>query len=143
MIINRQYRIIKFWLKIIKSSDRKYVQICNNLMLYDIIVFPNKMNWAKHVRNLLNDTDFSHVWNNQRVANEISFLSMLRQRLQDIYVQGWRSRLNEPSRASLYKHISQIFCYKQYLDYVAVEKFRYALTRLSVASNILSVETGR
>ena len=43
LIINRQYRIIKFWLKIIKSSDRKYIKICYNLMLYDIIVFSNKI----------------------------------------------------------------------------------------------------
>ena len=43
-------------------------------MLYDIIVFSNKMNWAKHVRNLSNDTGFSHVWNNQGVANEVCFL---------------------------------------------------------------------
>ena len=50
-------------------------------MLYDIIVFSNKMNWAKHVRNLSNDTGFSHVWNNRGVANEVCFLSMLRQRL--------------------------------------------------------------
>ena len=92
----------------------------------------------------MNDTGCSHVWNNQGVANEVSlFWSVLRQRLQDIYVQGWRSRLNESSKASLYKHFSQTFCYKQYLDYVDVAKFTYALTRLRVASHRHSVETGK
>ena len=92
---------------------------------------------------MLNDTGFSHLWNNQGVTNEVWFLSMTRQRLQDIYVQCWRSILNESSRASLYKHFSQTFCYKQHLDYVDDEKFRYALTRLRVASHRLSVEPGK
>ena len=55
LIVNIQYRIITFWLKIIKSHARKHVKICYN----------------------------------QGVANEVVFcVSMLRQRLQDIYVQG-------------------------------------------------------
>ena len=77
---------------------------------------------------------------------------MLRQRLPYIiglyiyiyiYVHGWRSRLNESPRVFLYKHFSQTFCYKQYLDYVEVDKLIYALTRHRVASHRLPVETGR
>ena len=65
--------------------------------------------------NMLNDTGLSHIWNNQGVANEC-----------------WQSRLNVPSRASLFKYFSQTICYQKDLDYVDAEKFRYSLTTLTI-----------
>ena len=54
-----------------------------------LLFFPNKVNWAKQVRNVLNDTGFSYVWNNHGVATNdvVVFLSMLRQYLQYIYIR--------------------------------------------------------
>ena len=39
---------------------------------------------------------------------------------------GLAININESQRGPLYTHFSQTFCYKQYLDYVDVEKFRHA-----------------
>jgi len=143
LIVHRQYRIIKFWLKIIKGENRKFTKICYDMMLNDMVLFPNKNNWAIRVRNLLNNTGFSIVWQNQGVGNEIAFLTLLRQRLQDIFIQEWHSRLDLSSRASLYRHLSNIFCYKSYLDTISVNKFRISLTRLRIAAHRLLIETGR
>ena len=78
------------------------------MMLNDMVLFPNKNNWVTRVRNLLNNTGFSIVWQNQGVGNEIAFLTLLRQRLQDIFIQDWHSRLDLFSRASLYRNLSNI-----------------------------------
>ena len=60
-----------FWINIIKSCDRiLFSKICYNVMLYDIIVLISKDELAKHDRNVLNEKGFSHVWNNQGVAND-------------------------------------------------------------------------
>ena len=40
LIVNRYYRIVKFWLKIIKYDESKFVKICYNMMLNYIVLFP-------------------------------------------------------------------------------------------------------
>ena len=77
------------------------------------------------------------------MGNETAFLTLLRQRLQDMFIQDWHSRLDLSSRASLYRNLSNIFCYKSYLDSICVVKFRIALTRLRTAAHRLLIKTGR
>ena len=60
-----------------------------------------------------------------------------------MFIQDWHSRLDLSSRASLYRNLSNTFCYKLYLDSISVVKFRIALTRLRTADHRLLTETGR
>ena len=112
------------------------------MMLNDMVLFPKKNNWVIRVRNVLNNTGFSIVWQNQGVGNEIAFLTLLRQRLQNMFIQDWHSRLDLSSRASLYRNLSNMFCYKSKLDSISVVKLRIALTRLRTAAHRLLIETG-
>ena len=130
LIVHRQYRITMFWFKILKRENRKFTKICYDMMLNDMVLFSNKNNWVIRVRIFLNNTGFSIVWQNQGVGNEIAFLTLLRQKLQDILIQDWHSRLDFSSRASLYRNLSNMFCYKSYLDSISIVKFRIALTRM-------------
>ena len=75
------------------------------MMINDMVLFPNKNNWAIRVRNVLNNTGSYIVWQNQGEGNEIAFLT-LQQRLQDMFIQDWHSRLNFSSRASQYRNLS-------------------------------------
>ena len=70
------------------------------------------------------------------------FLHVFKQRLRDNFIQGWNEQLEESSRANTYK-INAEFSFKNYLDFVTVRKFRYALTRLRVSSHRLEIEAGR
>ena len=74
-----------------------------------MVLFPNKNNWVIRVRNLLNNTGFSIVWQNQGVGNEIEFLTLLRHRLQDMFIQDWHSRLDLSLRASQYRNLLNMF----------------------------------
>ena len=80
LIVHRQYIIILFWLTNLKGENMKFTKLC-----YDIVLFPNKNNWVIRVRNVLNNTGVFIVWQNQGVGNEIAFLKLLRQRLQDMF----------------------------------------------------------
>lgn len=99
LIVNRQFRIIKYWLKIIYSDDNKYIKYIYKMMLNDIVLFPNKINWAKLVRNLLSTLGFNDVWLQQGVGNTELFLIELKQRLNDNFIQNWNSRLENSTRA--------------------------------------------
>lgn len=85
---------------------------------------------------------FTHVWLNQGVENEILFIALLKQRLNDTYIQNWNASIDESSRATTYKLFSD-FGFKDYLKIIKIRKFRIALTRLRLSAHRLSIETGR
>ena len=113
-----------------------------NVLFSDIDQHPNHINWVSLVKDLLSHLGFQYVWLQQGVGNETVFLSELRQRLTDNFVQNWNGRLQDSSRAICYKNISD-FGFKQYLECVTVKKFRNALLRLRTSSHRLEIESGR
>ncbi len=138
----RFYNIIKYWFKVIGTPDRKYVNCLYNMMLNDMRERPNKQNWASLVKNLLSDLGFYYVRIAQGVGNINKFLSILKQRLTDNFIQNWNSRLLESSRSIFYRHFAN-FAYQPYLDIISIRKFRVSFTKLRVCSHRLAVETGR
>jgi hypothetical protein len=87
------------------------------------MVMSNNNNWAMLVKLLLQNLGVAEVWINQGVGNEQLFPVQLKQRLRDVFVQNWRNRLCESTRADLYRHMTDSFEYKLYLDVVTVGKF--------------------
>ena len=62
------------------------------------------------------------------------FLSLVKQRLKDKFVQKWNEELNQSTRAIFYKSIAT-FEFSPYLDMITVKKFRLALTKLCTSSH--------
>ena len=144
LLINRHLRIIKYWLKIISSNEHRFIKNIYKMMLSDIELYPNKTNWAKLVKNLLESLGFADAWLYQSVGNTDLFLLEVRQRLNDNFIQNWNARLANSSRATFYRSISDnYFEFQNYLNCVNIPKYRYALTRLKVSSHRLEVEAGR
>ena len=102
----------------------------------------NEVNLVFLIRDLLSQLGFHYVWLQQGVGNEHAFLSEVRQRLNDNFIQNWCSRIHDSSRAMSYKHIS-IFGFNPYLEFVTVKKFCIALSRLRMFSHRLAIESGR
>ena len=109
LIVHRQYRIIKFWLKKLKGENRKFTKICYDMMLNDMVLFPNKNNWVIRVRNLLNNTGFSIVISmaKSRRRNRNSVFNIITTKI--MFIQDWHSRLHLSSRTSLYRNFSFVF----------------------------------
>ena len=70
------------------------------------------------------------------------FLRVFKQRLTDNFIPDWNEQISNSSRANTYKLIAN-FNFKCYLDVVIIRKFRYAFTRLRVASHRLETGAGR
>ena len=85
------------------------------MMLNDLEIRPNKLNWASSVRSLLQSLGFNEVWLFQGVGNINVFLSAFTQRIKDTFIQKWNERLINSSRARTYSLFSS-FSYKIYLD---------------------------
>ena len=71
-------------------------------MCRDLAIKPNSTSWAKSVRHLLQSIGFNNVWMNQGVGNVNLFIRMLKERLNDNFIQNWNSELSESSRARTY-----------------------------------------
>ena len=127
--------IIKYWLKkILTAEDCKYIKLIYQLMLNDIEAIPNKVNWASLLRNMLSELGFYEVWAQQGVGNYDVFISHFKQRLTDTFIQNWRARLEQSSRASFYKSFA-VFELQPYLDNANVYKFCNALSKLRMSSH--------
>ena len=111
-------------------------------MLADLEEYPNLINWAYLVKDLLSRMGFYDVWLNQGVGNLRLFLSLFKQRLTDNYVQTWHERLDNSSRANFYINIAG-FRSKADLNSVKLLKIRNSLGRLRVSSHRLEIEAGR
>ena len=107
------------------------------MMLADLEVYPNKVNWAHLVTDLLSRLWFCHVCLNQGVGNVNALLNLFKQRV----TQNWHERLSNSSRAIFYKNIAD-FKRKSYLNSIKVLKFRNSLARLRVSSHRQEIEAG-
>ncbi len=103
LLIRRYIIIIKYWFKILLSSENKYIKQIYRVMLNDMVDLPNKQNWASQVKTLLSNLGFYNVWLNQGVGDVDVFISVFKQRLTDNFIQCWQARINESSRALFYK----------------------------------------
>ena len=142
MLCNRQICIIKYWFKILSSNENKYVRKVYKMMLNDININPNKVNWASLLRDTLCNMGFQDVWLAQSVGNEKIFFKIFEQRVSDNFIQTWESRLNESSRALFYNTIRN-FSLQPYLKICSITKNRFSLTRFRLSSHRLEVEAGR
>ena len=138
----RYINIVKFWLKIIHTENHKYIKCIYQMMLNDMEIKPNKVNWASLLKHLLSRLGFLEVWNAQGVGNISKFLCMLKTRVKDIFIQDWHARLEDSSRARCYINIAK-FEFQQYLKILKIQKYRKSLCKLRVSSHRLEIESGR
>ena len=142
LITKRYLNIVKYWFKILASGDRKYINIVYRMMLRDMDLKRNSVNWASLIKHLLMSLGFYDVWLAQGVGDYNVFILTLKQRLSDNFIQNWHSRLESSSRATFYSSVA-IFQLQPYLEKINVVKFQKAVSRLRVASHRLEIEAGR
>ena len=137
----RYYNIVKYWTKILNTKHNKYISKVYNMLKHDHEL-KNHVNWSSLLKDLLCGLGFYDVWLSQTVGDAKLFLNIVKQRINDQFVQNWNSRLTESSRATFYRQISN-FNFQTYLNNINMKKFCQALTKIRVSSHRLAVETGR
>ena len=98
--------------------------------------------WCSLLKELLSRLGLYEAWHFQTVENDKLFLSLVKQRLTDQFVQDWSARLESSSRAIFYRSICD-FKLQSYLKVLTISKFRYSIAQLRVSSHRLQVEEGR
>lgn len=143
LIVYRYFRIVKYWLKILHCESHKYVKLVYDILMLDAELHPNKTSWVILIKRLLSGLGFYEVWIAQSVGNDNVFLNILRQRLNDNFVQNWHSRLVESRRSIFYREIVVNFAFQEYFESINICKYRNTMSRLILSSHNLAVESGR
>ena len=71
MFIETRRKAVKYWLKIFKLSDEKYVKKCYKMLYY----FDNlgHRNWVISIKNILYTYGLAYIWEMQMVTNDTCF----------------------------------------------------------------------
>ena len=144
LFLTRIFRVISFWLKIIKLEEHEPAKILYeaSILINDNIDVENKpLSWALHVRKILYNNGFGYIWENQYAGINDSFLSLFKNRLIDSFWQNNNSEIDSLSKNRLYRHLSTenvTYLYDMQNDFI-----RTSLTKLRLGSHILMVERGR
>ena len=132
----RYLKIIRYWLKIVKSNEHRLIKNVYDMLLIDS--HNGRSNWVSQVKQLLEMTGFGHVWLNSGVENDF------KQRLRDNFGQKVNLELQATSRGTFYVLYNDFFKNNtNYLDVVKTQQHRVALTRLRTSNHRLAVESGR
>ena len=143
--IRRNLRVVKYWLKLIKSEPTEMEYICsiyNNL--FEISEQePNKITWASLVKKLIFQCGMGNYWVNQRVDNEKLFLALFEQRQKDMFLQEWNAQKSQSSSSRLFKHIKEHFKLERYLEDSDRRAYRIAISKIRLSSHSFNIERGR
>ena len=142
--IERQVRIIKFWLKIISVGmvGDNFTGIVYRELFNLSLLQPNFVTWCTKIRDLLNMTGFGNVWLDQYVQDEREFVYIFRQRVTDMYLQEWSANISLTSKNRIFPNIKTRFCFEPYLD-MNNSCLRVAVSRIRLSSHMFLIERGR
>ena len=77
LILRRYFRVLKYWLKILKTSEDNPVRKIYNNLLNITLENPRSTNWTSSVKNMLFRNGFGYVWVQQYVnGGEKCFLTV-------------------------------------------------------------------
>ena len=102
----------------------------------------NLVNWASLVKGILDKSGFGNYWVYQYVGNETQFLTKLKQRLYDMYLQEWAGEVAGTSSNRIYKSIKDSLYFENYLN-MNNKSLRISITRIRLSSHLFRVERGR
>ena len=144
LYLTRIFRIIKYWIKIVKLNDNDPLKILylTSLSVDEYInVDKSSLCWANQVKDILYCNGFGYVWENQHLGLDSTFFSILKNRLIDSFWQSNNSEIELLSKNRLYRHLAldNIF----YLSNLQNDFIRIALTKLRLGSHNLLIERGR
>ncbi len=141
MYICTYKRVVRYWCKICKMPDNRFVKKCYNMLLLDCE--NGKTNWASRVKHILYSFGFGYIWEQQNTRNSDQFISEFSFRLRVSYEQEWHTSLVNSSKFSSYAAFKTLFGAELYIKDIPIAKFRSALARFRCFSHRLHIETGR
>ena len=114
-------------------------------MLYQHLYYSNAnvpSKWMNCCKNILINTGYSGIWNNQSVDHPKWLVESVKQRLKDLYINEWQSKVDESTSCLNYRLYKDNFRIEPYLTRLPFN-FRKTLISFRTRNHRLPVEVGQ
>ena len=142
LIIFRQLRMIKYWLKLRKSNDPLLKSM--HTMLTNDMNNGNTyggLNWTFQVKKILDGLGLTNLWL-LHSDTDISY-EVIKNRIFDQYDQTLTMEINNSNRLRLYSKYKENNEQERYINKIKNKAYRQTLSRFRLSSHQLEIETGR
>jgi hypothetical protein len=112
-------------------------------MKIELEINENVDNWAAKVKTILQRCGLYEAWLFPDSININIFISLLRRRLIDIYINDWNTDIDKSSSLTLYRELKTEFNISDYLINMHNVKLRNTIAKMRLSSHQLNIETGR
>ena len=127
LYVNSYVRCLRYWFRVLGMEENRLPKQAYQMLVK--LDHDGTQCWASEVRKILSNTGFSFVWFQQGVSNVDSFLRLFKERVKDIFIQGWSGAIRDRERYALYRTVKTLFEEESYLQDVNIYCFRVALTQ--------------
>ena len=131
-------RMICFWHKITTGPKNKLSYKMTSLLKNLHVQKKHSAPWLKKIEQILNTCGMGHVWLNPDLVNHNWLKKAIEQRLSDIYIQDWQSKVDRMSSCITYRSIKPYFKQEKYLmlpniaDRINICRFRCRNSKIPV-----------
>ena len=128
--ILRKIHMVHYWLKLLKSRNNCVIKSIYSMLRNeaDSNNSYNKLNWAYHVKSMLQSLGVTNLWIEQDMLmeqdNYDALLTIIKQRILDQYYQPWYSEINNSQRLISYSRYKHTFQLESYLDIIMIKSWK-------------------
>ena len=132
-------RMITFWGKLVETQNSKLSSLVYKIVfsMYNHSNFNS--DWIGSIRNILIECGLPYIWDSQEVFSIKWLKSFVKQKLKDIFINEWTSKVNESTHYKLFKTTFKFETYFKKLT----DKESKLLLKFRTRNHRLPVEVGR
>ena len=139
--INIKLRMISFFNRIMKNEN-KLSSVMFKLMYQLQQDGIGTFKWVTSVQNIFDNCGLSYIFFNQQYIDFSLFKPLIKQTLQDQFIQNWFSSIENSSRGNFYGSLKKQFELEKYLLRLP-EKYRIWISKIRTCNINIPIETGR
>lgn len=138
---NIKVRMVCFWYKLMINKNKLSGKLCD--LLYSLYANGNRsLKWISFVKSIFDNIGMSEIWDNVNFYTLNALKDIVKQRLQDQFIQKWFSDTDNSSRGKYYSNFKTEFCFEPYLIRLK-EASRLYICKARTCNLKIPIETGR
>jgi len=143
--IDISVRVIKYWLRLKQLDSSTHPLQVDALLCQEYLMGNSyKKNWLHHVKEIVDNTGYSFLWNiNYPTLDNKNICTLLKRRLTDMYVQTFFHQLSlDNGKLRFYKSVKSEYVMENYLYHNEFNE-RSAICKIRTSAHPLEIERGR
>ena len=139
--IDIKVRTISYWARLLSGKQAKFSNVFHRLSRNFNENGNTNLNWVYFIRAILNECEFTYIWETENVNNKEWLKCVVKQRLLDQFVQNWQTSLSDSSKALNHRIFKTKFEFEEYFNILNIGD-AIRLCRFRTTNHYLPIESG-